>query len=119
MSAKAKALAKGSILRIIDFFANAIIALAMTPFIIRSLGDSMYGLWIFIGSFLGYYGLMDFGLNSAMQRFLSRAIGSKDHDEANKVINTALALFTIIGFITLFLFFITAFVSPLIIKNIT
>lgn len=62
---------------------------------------------------------MDFGLNSAIQRFLSRAIGSKDHNEANKVINTALAIFTIIGFIALIFSFVIVLVVPLLIKNIT
>jgi len=118
MSAKAKILAKGSVLRMIEFFAIAFVTLAMTPFIIHSLGDAMFGLWTFIGSFLGYYGLMDFGLNSAIQRFLSRAIGSSNNGEANKIINTALALFTILGLLTLFFSFIVAFGLPLLIKNI-
>lgn len=119
MSSKAKILAKGSALRMMEFFSSALVTLAMTPFIIRSLGDNMYGLWIFIGSFLGYYGLMDFGLNSAIQRFLSRAIGLKNHEEANKVINTALVLFTILGLVALIFSFIIAFIFPILIKNIT
>lgn len=119
MSSKAKTLAKGSVLRMVEFFSTSIVTLAMTPFIIHSLGDSMYGLWIFIGSFLGYYGLMDFGLNSAIQRFLSRAIGASNKNEANKVINTAFAIFTILGFVTLILSFIVAFIFPLLIKNIS
>lgn len=119
MSSKAKALTKGSALRVTEFFATTLVTFAMTPFIIRSLGDTMYGLWIFIGSFLGYYGLMDFGLNSAIQRFLSRAIGSNDREEGNKVINTALAIFAIIGIITLLFSVVIAFLFPLLIKNIT
>lgn len=119
MSSNTRILTKGSFLRVTEFFATAIITLAMTPFIIRSLGDNMYGLWIFVGSFLGYYGLMDFGLNSAVQRFLSRAIGLKSRDEANKVINTALTIFTIIGSIALLFSFIIALIFPMLIKNIT
>ncbi len=119
MSSKAKKLVKGSALGTIEFFATALITLAMTPFIIHSLGDAMYGLWIFVGSFLGYYGLMDFGLNSAIQRFLSRAIGSNDIEDANKIINTSLAIFAILGFIILFFSFIVAFAVPFLIKNIT
>lgn len=118
MSAKAKILAKGSILRMVEFFAVAIVTLAMTPFILHSLGDKMYGLWVFAGSFLGYYGLMDFGLNSAVQRFLSRAIGTKDNNEANKVINTAFYVFIILGIFIFVCSFILAHLSPILIKNI-
>lgn len=119
MSSKAKALITGSILRVTEFFATTIVTLVMTPFIIRSLGDNMYGLWIFVGSFLGYYGLMDFGLNSAIQRYTSRAIGSRDYEEANKVINTALFIFILIGLFVLIVSFFIALFLPLIIKNIT
>lgn len=119
MSSKARTLVKSSILRIFEFFANAIVGIIMMPFIIHSLGDKMYGLWIFVGSFLGYYGLMDFGLNSAVQRFISRAIGISDHKEINKVINTSLFIFIIIGLVALIISFGVAFIVPLLIKNIT
>lgn len=118
MSTKAKILIRGSILRITVFFANVIVGLMLMPFIIHSLGDKMYGLWIFVVSFLDYYGLFDFGLSSAIQRFVSRGIGGKDYEETNKVINTALFIYTIIGFIVLILSFAIAFVVPLLIKNL-
>jgi len=119
MSSKAKKILNGSALRVVDFFVTAFVALALTPFIIRSLGDNMYGLWIFVGSFLGYYGLMDFGLNSAIQRFLSRAIGSSNKDEESRIINTALAVFSIIGFAALLLSIALSLLLPMWIKNIS
>ena len=119
MSSNARRLVKGSALRMAEFFTVGIVGLVLMPFIIHSLGDKMYGLWIFVGTFLGYYGLMDFGLSSAIQRFLSRSIGVSNNEEANKVINTSLCIFTILGFVTLIFSFIIAFISPLLIKNIT
>lgn len=119
MSSKAKLLMKGSILRMIEFFVTAFITLAMTPFVIYSLGDKMYGLWIFVGSFMGYYGLMDFGLNTAVQRFLSHAIGLKDNPEANKVINTAFYVFAFLGIIVLIISIMLAYFMPILIKNIS
>lgn len=119
MSSKAGKLVKGSMLRTTEFFANAIIGLIMMPFIIHSLGDKMYGLWVFVGSFMGYYGLMDFGLNTAVQRFISKAIGLRDDDEINKVVNTTLFIFAIIGAVALIISLIVAFLVPMLIKNIT
>ena len=69
----------------------------MMPFLISHLGDRMYGLWLLLGSFFGFYGLMDFGLASAVQRYLSRALGQEDHEEANKVFNSSLVVFCGIG----------------------
>ncbi|MFC1699964.1 MATE family efflux transporter, partial [Candidatus Omnitrophota bacterium] len=101
MSSKAKTLTKGSLLRSLQFFANCIIALALMPFIIHSLGDRMYGLWILIGSFFGFYGFFDFGLSSAVQRYISRALGKGDLKEANAVVNNSLFLFFLIGLLSL------------------
>jgi O-antigen/teichoic acid export membrane protein len=119
MKDKAKYLVSGSILRMVEFFSNAIIGLALMPFIIHSLGDKMYGLWIFIRSFLGYYGLMDFGITTAIQRYVSKAIGSKDYSELNKIVNTGLGIFAVIGIITLMASFVFAIFVPLAIKDIT
>lgn len=119
MSSNARKLVKGSVLRMVEFFSGAVVGLVLMPFIIHSLGDKMYGLWILIGSFLGYYGLMDFGLSSAIQRFLSRSIGVSNNEEANKVINTSLFIFTILGFIALIVSFIIVLTLPFLIKNIT
>lgn len=119
MSSKANVLIKGSILRTAEFIANAIIGLLLMPFIIHSLGDKMYGMWIFVGSFLGYYGLMDFGLSSAVQRFVSRAIPLNDHDEENKIINTSFILFSIIGVLVLIASVVIAFALPIFISNIS
>lgn len=119
MESKAKILAKGSFLRICTFFLNAAIAFLMMPFVIHSLGDKMYGLWIFIGSFLDFYWLFDLGFSSAVQRYVSRAIGSKNYTEANIIINTSLLLFTFIGISTLSCTILAAFSLPMFVKNIT
>ncbi|MCK4462950.1 MAG: hypothetical protein KAU58_01430, partial [Candidatus Omnitrophica bacterium] len=97
MSTKARTLAKGSILRMTNFFIQIGIAFFMMPFIIHSLGDKMYGLWIVIGSFFAFYSLFELGLDSGIQRYLSREIGKKDYKEANVVFNTSLFIFSLIG----------------------
>lgn len=118
MSSTAKKLAKGSFLRMLEFFSTAIIGLVMMPFVIHSLGDNMYGLWIFVGTFIGYYGLLDLGLNSAVERYMSKAIGNREDDQVNAILNTSLVIFAIIGVIALCVSFLIAFVVPLLMRNI-
>ncbi len=119
MGIKAKRLVKGSFLRGVDFFSQAAVSLFLTPFIIHSLGDQMYGLWVFVGAFIGYYGLMDLGLETAIQRYISKSIGSNEPGEVNKIINTALSIFSIIGLVALLISFAIAYIAPFLIKNIT
>jgi len=45
-------------------------------FIIHSIGDRWYGLWVIVGTLMGYYGLLDFGLASASQRFITKSFYS-------------------------------------------
>lgn len=117
MASKTVVLVRSSSLRIFVFMATALVTLAMTPFVIHSLGNSMYGLWILIGSFMGYYGLFDFGLGSVVQRFVSSAIGKKDYKEANICISTMFFMYSIIAIILIILSAIIVFVAPLIVHN--
>lgn len=94
-------LIKGSLLRSLNLFLRVLIAFVMTPIIIHSLGDRMYGFWILIGTFIGYYGLFDIGLSSSVQRFVSRALGQNDMNEMNSIINTTFFMFLIIGIVTI------------------
>lgn len=119
MVSKAHSLIQGSALRILEFISSALISLILMPYIIRALGDRMYGLWLFVGTFIGYYGLMDFGLSSAIQRYVAAAVGKGDKEEENQVINTSFFIFLIIGMVALFVAVITAFSLPHVMSDLS
>lgn len=114
----ARTLFKGSFLRVFQFMAIILVTLFMTPFIIRSIGDRMYGLWVVVGSFMGFYGLFDFGMSSAVQRYVSRAIGEKDREEMNKIVNAAFFIFSSIGVVVLVATTIITLFAPFFGKNV-
>ncbi|MEW5894161.1 MAG: polysaccharide biosynthesis C-terminal domain-containing protein [Candidatus Omnitrophota bacterium] len=114
---KSKRLVTGSMLGALSFLTNALIALFMTPFLIGRLGDRMYGLWMVLASFTGFYGLLDLGLGQAVQRFLARALGLNDKDEARYVINSSLVVFSIIGGIAFIISVILALTGGLFVKD--
>jgi len=76
-------LKKGAALSYIQIFLTNVIGLVLTPFIIRSLGDSEFGLYTLIGSFIAYFSLMDLGLNNTIIRFVAkyRAENDKEGEE--------------------------------------
>lgn len=90
-------LIKGSIFRNLEQFILLAATFVITPLIVHALGVRQYGFWTLIGVFIGYYGLMDFGLSSAAARHLSQALGKGDMDELNGVANTAFFLFSLMG----------------------
>lgn len=76
-------LKKGALLSYINLFVTNVTGILVTPFVIKSLGDSEYGLYTLIGAFVGYLSVLDLGLNNAIVRFVAlyRAEKSKKSEE--------------------------------------
>lgn len=119
MGALADKLIKGSFLRVSNLLVTIVVTFFMMPFVIRSLGDRWYGLWILVGTFVGYYGFFDLGLSSAIQRFVSRALGEGDNTGMSRVFNTCLVMFIIAGLLSLVISIVVAAISPAFIDDPT
>ncbi len=76
---------------------NIIIGFALTPFIIRSLGKTGYGIWTLVCSFVGYYGLLSLGVGSAINRYVARYSAQKDQKALSQFTSTAMAMFSMTG----------------------
>jgi O-antigen/teichoic acid export membrane protein len=109
-------LVSGSVLRLTSLLINIVVAFLMMPFIIEHLGDRWYGLWVIVGSLIGFYGYLDFGLSSASQRFIAKAIHSKE-DDVNKVASTAIYLFACLSFVTLLVTAAITLSAPYFVEN--
>jgi len=94
MGRLASQLIKSSFFRTASLFLNVAVSFFLMPFVIRVLGDRWYGLWVLVGTFVGYYGFFDFGLSTAVQRFVSQAWGKENQEEIDRIFNTSLVLFT-------------------------
>lgn len=75
---------------------NALIAFLMTPFVVRHLGDSTYGIWALVIQLTGYMGIVDVGLRSALVRFVSRFKALGDNHSLNRLMNNTLTLYVLI-----------------------
>jgi O-antigen/teichoic acid export membrane protein len=85
----------GAMVRWFSMGVSIVLGLLVTPIIIRTLGDESYGLWGLAASFLGFYGLFDFGLSSAVSRFFGNAVGAKDLVQFNRVASTGRSLLAV------------------------
>lgn len=90
-------LLSGSLLRLVNLFTAAISALLLMPFIVHHIGDRLYGFWTLAAAFIGYYGLLDFGLSGAISQYMGVAIGQRDTSECSAVFNAALRIQLLIG----------------------
>jgi len=82
-----------SIVSYLTIFTNIIVGIGLTPFILSSLGKSEYGLYMLVGSLIGYLALLDFGLNSTTVRFVSKYRHEKNKDKEEAFIATNLGIY--------------------------
>lgn len=66
--------------------------LLLTPAIIRGLGKAEYGLYMLIGSLAAYLGVLDFGLNNAVTRFVAQCAARGDRSQEARFLGAALVV---------------------------
>lgn len=85
---------------------SLIIGFFLTPYIIDKTGKNDYGLFKLVASLIGYYGLLEMGVRSAVDRYVARYLGQRDYDGLNRVVSTALAFY---GGISILVFIVLIF----------
>lgn len=110
-------LASGSALRAANLLATALVSMLIMPLVVHAMGDRMYGTWALVASIIGYYGTLQLGLEPAINRYMARALGAKDHEECNRVFNTALRLLSAAGVVLLVVTAVLAFLAHWLVKN--
>ena len=59
------------------FLVEACVAFYLSPFVIHTLGDTSYGIWILLTSLTGYFGLLNLGLRPAINKYVAEFAGSR------------------------------------------
>lgn len=93
----------GAILSYVNIFLSTIVGLIYTPFMLRQLGQSEYGLYMLIGSLVGYISILDFGLHNTVYRFVAKYQAEKDEEGQE---NFLASTFIIYGVITILVFLV-------------
>lgn len=93
----ASRLTRGAFYQTANAVCRGLFAFLLTPVTIHALGNRWYGFWILLVSFLGSYELFDLGISVAVSRYVSRAFGSGDDQEMNRVLTTAFGIFLLFG----------------------
>ena len=78
-----------------------VIGFLLMPFLVHHLGDRTYGYWALVGAILGYYGILDFGVVTAVEWHVAKAIGEKDATAANRAVSTSFYVFAALGSVIL------------------
>ena len=79
------------------FLFSSVIAFFVSPFVVRHLGDSGYGIWTLTLSVTGYLGLLDLGVRGAVTRYVAKFHAQAADDNASRVVSSGLVIFLAAG----------------------
>ncbi|MDD5044344.1 MAG: flippase [Candidatus Omnitrophica bacterium] len=71
-----------------NFFGQIVLliaALCVTPFIVHRLNVNLYGIYSLIGIIIGYFSFLQFGLGTAMVKYVSESIAKADNEKIRRL----------------------------------
>lgn len=93
----------GSILSVLSIILNSLISIFYTPMYMRYLGTTDYGINSLVQSIMGYIGMLNLGLGSAMVRYTVRYRTEGKIEEEKSLNGMFLVIFSIIMLISIFI----------------
>lgn len=104
---KGSVLVRGAIFSYISIFLSIILSFFYTPWIIKEVGTSNYGLYTLATTFIGYF-VVDFGMSASVTRYIARYRAENRFDKIEDVLGLAFKIFLAIDII-LFLVLLIAY----------
>ncbi|MBN2521603.1 MAG: oligosaccharide flippase family protein [Bacteroidales bacterium] len=92
-----KKIFKNSFINSLGYVFTVVITFFITPFVIHSLGNDLYGIWILLIGLTGYLGLLDFGMRTAIVKYVSEYYSKADYNSLNGIGSTAFSFFAFLG----------------------
>ena len=89
----------GAILSYVVIALNMVVGLAYTPFLIRSLGQSEYGLYSIVYTVISYLTVMDMGFGNSIIIYTARYINQGDKEKQDKLHGMFFLIYCVIGVI--------------------
>ena len=76
-----------------------LVALFYTPYMLRMMGQSEYGLYAIVASVMAYLTVLDFGLGNTIVRYTAKYRAEGKQEELSAMFGMFLLVYTVIGFI--------------------
>jgi len=90
-------IAKNASANVIRGGASAVVAIVLPHFLTRSLGVDRFAGWALMLQVAAYANYLDFGLQTAVARYLAGALELRDYRRCSQVLSTAVAILSIAG----------------------
>ena len=95
------------------FVFSAVVSFFLSPFVVRSLGPESYGLWVLLGSLVGYLGLLLWGSRRAVTRFVAKHYAENRARHSSAAVSSGIVLFGGLGVLAVLVATVMALIAPL------
>ncbi len=89
---------RNSMYGVIQFVLPTLLLLGFTPIFIRTMGTESYGLWMVATSALGLMGIAEFGINTAISKYIAEYAGSSNTNALSGIVTVGFVTQFIVGF---------------------
>lgn len=89
--------ATNALFSITAFGYGAILSVIITPLLVHGLGATYYGIFALSAAAIGFVGILDFGMGTALVSFLSSTLGRGDEAESRRLIQASAAFYAAVG----------------------
>jgi O-antigen/teichoic acid export membrane protein len=100
-----------------DHVLGLLLALILMPTVLRALGDSLYGTWVFISAIAGYSGLLNLGLGQTISRYVAAHHAKGEMEQVNRVVNVIGAVYLVMSGLELAIAGALAWLAPVLWPN--
>lgn len=107
----------GAILSYVSIVVSTLVQLLYTPFLIRTLGQSEYGLYSIVSSIIGYLTVLDLGFGNAIIVYSTKYHEKGEFNKEEKLHGMFFVIYLMIGLIATILGLILFFLVPTIFGN--
>lgn len=89
----------GVVLNYVVIFLNTVVGLLYTPYMLRMMGQSEYGLYSLVASVIAYMTVLDLGFGNAIVRYTAKFRAEKKTEEQYEMFGMFFLLYLVIGII--------------------
>ncbi len=107
----------GAVLNYVVLGLNSLVGLVYTPFMLRMLGQSEYGLYSLAASVIAYLSMLDLGFGDAVIRYTAKFKAEGKKEEQYEMFGLFTVLYSIIGLVTIIIGIIFYFNIELVFGN--
>ena len=89
--------ARNAVFNVAGFVSNTLVLILLTPYALKLLGKTQFGIWAIGGAFISYVAISKLGMNTAIIKFVAEHWAKQEVDRVSTIVSTVFFSFCVLG----------------------